>query len=148
MKIRTVTVGIPDAFSREQLQFAVDFNRRCRGRFEANGYEVQTTRVNSQVWGAISSIDQVLELDCHVVELGGEFFSLGTIFPHLPQTPAHLALVPDAISQSRTLFTSATLTTPRSTDWGGKQPKRQRQPCSRLPTKPMAALAIYVLRQQ
>ena len=48
MKIRTVTVGIPDAFSREQLQFAVDFNCRCRGRFEANGYEVQTTRVNSQ----------------------------------------------------------------------------------------------------
>ncbi len=112
MKIRTVTVGIPDAFSLEQLQFAMDFNRRCQSRFEANGYEVQTTRVSSQAWNAVSSIDQVLELDQRVVELGGDFFSLGTIFPHLPQTPTHLALVSDVISQSHTVFASATLTTP------------------------------------
>ncbi|RKU06291.1 DUF711 domain-containing protein [Candidatus Poribacteria bacterium] len=112
MKIRTVTVGIPDAFSQEQLQFAVDLNRRCQSRFESHGYEVQTTRVNSQAWDAISSVDQVLELDHRVVELGGEFFSLGTIFPRHPQTPAHLSLVSDIISQSRTLFTSATVTTP------------------------------------
>ena len=112
MKVRTVTVGIPDAFSYEQLQFAMDFNRRCQSHFEANGYEVQTTRVSSQAWDAISSIDQALELDRRVVELGGEFFSLGTIFPHLPQTSFHLSLVPDIIAQSRILFTSATLTTP------------------------------------
>ena len=111
MKIRTVTVGIPDAFSLEQLQFAMDFNRRCQSRFEASGYEVQTTRVSSQAWNAISSIDQVLELDQRVVELGGDFFSLGTIFPHLPQTSTHLALVSDIISQSHTVFASATLTT-------------------------------------
>ena len=112
MKIRTVTVGIPDAFSREQLHFAMDFNRRCRSHFEANGYEVQTTRVSSQAWNKIFSTDQALELDRRVVELGGDFFSLGTIFPHLPQTPVQLASVSDIISQSRTLFTSATLTTP------------------------------------
>ena len=112
MKVRTVTVGIPDAFSDEQLQFAVDFNRRCQSRFEANGYEVQTTRVSSQAWDSIASIDQALELDHRVVKLGGEFFSLGTIFPHLPQTPVHLGLVADIISQTHTLFTSATLTTP------------------------------------
>lgn len=112
MKIRTVTVGIPDAFSHEQLQFAVDFSRRCQSRFEANGYEVQTTRISSQAWNQISSIDQILELDRRVVELGAEFFSLGTIFPHLPQTSTHLDFVPDAISRSNTLFTSATLTTP------------------------------------
>ena len=111
MKIRTVTVGIPDAFSRKRLEFAVDFSRRCQSDFEANGYEVQTTRVSSQAWGAISNLDQVLELDRRVVELGSDFFSLGTIFPNLPQTPTHLALVPDVISQSHTLFTSATLTT-------------------------------------
>ena len=112
MKIRTVTVGIPDAFSRKQLQFAIDINSRCQVYFEANGYEVQTTRVSSQAWSEISSLDQVLELDRRVVELEGEFFSLGTIFPNLPQTFPHLMLVPDAISQSRTLFASATLTTP------------------------------------
>ena len=112
MKIRTVTVGIPDAFSHEQLQFAVDFSRRCQSRFEANGHEVQTTRVSSQAWNEISSLDQVLELDRRVIELGAEFFSLGTIFPHLPQTFTHLDFVPEAISRSNTLFTSATLTTP------------------------------------
>lgn len=111
MKIRTLTLGIPDAFSREQLEFAIDFNRRCQSHFETNGYEVQTTRVSSQAWNAISNLDQVLELDCCVRELGGEFFSLGTIFPNLPQTPTHLALVPDVISQSHTLFASSTLTT-------------------------------------
>ena len=111
MKIRTVTIGIPDAFSREQLEFAVDFSHRCQRHFEANGYEVQTTRVSSQAWDAISDLEQVLELDRRVVELGGEFFSLGTIFPNLPQTSAHLALVPDVISYSHTLFASATLIT-------------------------------------
>ena len=118
MKVRTVTVGIPDAFSYEQLQFAVGFNRRCQSRFEANGYEVQTTRISSQAWHHIAGIDQALELDRCAVELGCDFFSLGTIFPRLPETSAHLALVPDIISQSRTLFTSATLTTlDQQIDW-------------------------------
>ena len=112
MKIRTVTVGIPDAFSYEQLQFAADFNHRCENHFESNGYEVQTTRISSQAWNQISSIDQVLELDRRVIELGCDFFSLGTIFSHLPQTTTHLTLVPDTISQSQTLFTSVNLTTP------------------------------------
>ena len=112
MKIRTVTVGVPDAFSHEQLQFAVNFNQRCKEHFEAHGSEVQTTRVSSQAWNKISSLDQILELDRRMVELGGEFLSLGTIFPYLPQTSTHLALVPDAISRSHTLFTSTTLITP------------------------------------
>ena len=74
--------------------------------------------MSSQAWDVISSIDQVLELDRRVVELGGEFFSLGTIFPHLPPTPDHFEFVSDIISQSRTLFTSATLTTPdQRIDW-------------------------------
>ena len=112
MKIRTVTVGIPNAFSHEQLQFAVDFNRRCKNRFKTHGYDVQTTRISSQAWNQISSLDQILELDRRVVELGGEFFSLGTIFPCLPQTSTYLALIPEVIAHSLTLFASATLTTP------------------------------------
>lgn len=111
MKIRTVTVGIPDAFSHEQLRCAVSFNHGCIEHLEANGYDVQTTRVSSQAWNHISSLDQVLELDRRVVESGGEFFSLGTIFPHLPQRTAHLDLVPEVIAQTHTLFTSTTLIT-------------------------------------
>ena len=112
MKIRTVTVGIPDAFSREQLRFAVDVSRRCQSHFEANGYEVQTTRIISQTWEQIPNVDRALELDGRIIALGCEFFSLGTIFPHHPQALNHLTLVPDIISQSQTLFASATLTTP------------------------------------
>ena len=111
MKIRTVTVGVPDAFSREQLRFAVDFSHRCQSHFEANGYEVQTTRISSQTWDQISNVDKALELDHRIIALGCEFCSLGTIFPHHPQALNHLTLVPDIISQSQTLFASATLTT-------------------------------------
>lgn len=67
MKIRTVTVGIPDAFSREQLRFAVDFSRRCQSHFEANGYEVQTTRIISQAWEQIPNVDRALELDGRII---------------------------------------------------------------------------------
>ena len=112
MKIRTITIGIPNAFSYEQLQFAVDFGCYCKDLFETHGYNVQTTRVSSQAWNQISNLDQALELDRRVVELGGEFFSLGTILPYSPQTPIHLDLISDVIAQSLTLFASATLTTP------------------------------------
>jgi uncharacterized protein (UPF0210 family) len=112
MKIRTVTVGVPDVFSGEQLQFAIDFGRCCQSHFETHGYTVQTVRISSQTWDQLSSIDQALELDSRVLELGCDFFSLGTIFPYLPQTPDHLTRLPDVISQSQTLFASATLTTP------------------------------------
>ena len=112
MKIRTVTVGIPDAFSREQLGFAVDVSRRCQSHFEANGYEVQTTRIISQTWEQIPNVDRALELDGRIIALGCEFFSLGTIFPHHPQALNHFTLLPDIISKSQTLFASATLTTP------------------------------------
>ncbi|MCZ6679871.1 MAG: DUF711 family protein [Candidatus Poribacteria bacterium] len=112
MKVRTITTGIPSAFSDEQMRRAVDFNRHCRARFEANGYEVQTTRLSSQAWGEISERDQALELDHRAVELGVEFFSLGTIFPNQPQTQSHLNLIADLISQSRTFSASVTLTTP------------------------------------
>ena len=47
-----------------------------------------------------------------IVALGCEFFSLGTIFSHHPQALNHLTLVPEIISQSQTLFASATLTRP------------------------------------
>ena len=119
MKIRTVTVGIPDAFSLEQLQFAMDFNRRCQSRFEANGYEVQTTRVSSQVWNQISSIDQALELDRRVVELGGAIFQFRNDFsaPTANTYPSCLRLR-HHLSKSHRLHISH-IDYPRPTDWVG-----------------------------
>ncbi|MCH8292127.1 DUF711 family protein [Candidatus Poribacteria bacterium] len=113
MKIRTITTGIPSAFSSEQLQRASEFNRHCRAIFEANGYEVQTTRLSSQAWNEILDLDGVLELEHRAQELGIEFFSLGSIFPDGRQTPFHLELVADVISRSQIFSASVTLTSER-----------------------------------
>ena len=60
MKIRTITTGIPLPFSPYQLQRAAKFNTVCQTCFEANGYEVQTTRVSCQIWDEKRDIDTIL----------------------------------------------------------------------------------------
>ena len=112
MKIRTITTGIPSAFSLEQLQRAAEFNRHCRGFFEAHLYEVQTTRLSSQAWEEIRDLDEVLALEGRGRELGIGFFSLGTIFSDRPQTPIHLEFVAEVIARSQIFSASVTLTLP------------------------------------
>ena len=110
MKIRTITTGIPFPFSVYQLQPAAEFNTACRTYFEANGYEVQTTRVSCQIWDERRDIDTILSLETDARALGIEFLNLGTIFPEKRLTTEHLALVADVIVQSEILFATATLT--------------------------------------
>ena len=112
MKIRTITTGIPYPFSPFQLQRAARFNNACQSCFEANGFEVQTTRVSSQIWDEARDIDSILTLESEVKELGIEFFNLGTIFPEKRNTKSHLAIVADVIVQSEILFSTVTVTTP------------------------------------
>ncbi len=111
MKIRTITTGIPFVFSSYQLQRAAEFNTACRARFEANGYEVQTTRVSSQIWDEARDIDTILALESDAHALGIEFLSLGTIPPDKRHTETHLAQVADVIVQSEIFFATVTLTT-------------------------------------
>lgn len=111
MKIRTITTGIPFPFSAYQLQRAAEFNTTCRTHFEANGYEVQTTRVSSQVWDEARDIDTILTLESDAHALGIEFLSLGTIPPDKLHTEKQLAQVADVIVQSEILFATVTLTT-------------------------------------
>ncbi len=111
MKIRTITTGIPYPFSPFQLQRAARFNNACQSCFEANGFEVQTTRVSSQIWDEARDIDSILTLESEAKELGIEFFNLGTIFPEKHYTKSHLAIVADVIVQSEILFATTTLTT-------------------------------------
>lgn len=111
MKIRTITTGIPFPFSAYQLQRAAEFNTNCRRHLEANGYEVQTTRVSSQIWDEARNIDSILALESDAQALGIQFISLGTILPEKRHTETHLAQVADVIVQSEILFATVTLTT-------------------------------------
>ena len=111
MKIRTITTGIPFPFSTYQLQRAAEFNTTCRTHFEADGYEVQTTRVSSQIWNEARNLDSILALESDAQALGIEFLSLGTIPPNKRHTETHLAQVADVIVQSEILFATVTLTT-------------------------------------
>lgn len=112
MKIRTITTGIPLPFSPYQLQRAAKFNTACQTYFEANGYEVQTTRVSCQIWDEKREIDTILRLESEAQALGIEFLNLGTILPGKRYTETHLAHIADVIVQSETLFATVTLTTP------------------------------------
>ena len=111
MKIRTITTGIPFPFSPYQLQRAAKFNAACQACFEANGYEVQTTRVSSQIWDEARDIDTILRLESDAKALGIDFLNVGTILPEKRHTKAHLASVADVIVRSEILFATVTLTT-------------------------------------
>ena len=111
MKIRTITTGIPLPFAPYQLQRAAKFNTACQTCFEANGYEVQTTRVSCQIWDEARDIDTILTLESDAQALGIEFLNLGTILPEKRYTETHLARVADVIVQSEMLFATVTLTT-------------------------------------
>ena len=111
MKIRTITTGIPLPFSPYQLQRAAKFNAACQTYFEANGYNVQTTRVSCQIWDEIRDIDTILRLESDAKAFGIEFLNLGTILPEKRHTEAHIAHIADVIVQSEILFATVTLTT-------------------------------------
>ena len=106
MKIRTITTGIPLPFAPYQLQRAAKFNAACQACFEANGYEVQTTRVSSQIWDEKRDIDAILALESDAQALGIEFLTLGTILPEQRYTETHLARVVDVILCICLLYTS------------------------------------------
>ena len=111
MKIRTITTGIPLPFSPYQLQRAAKFNAACQTYFEANGYDVQTTRVSCQIWDETRDVDTILALESDAQALGIEFLNLGTILPGKRHTEAHIARVADVIAQSEIVFATVTLTT-------------------------------------
>ncbi len=119
MKIRTITTGIPSPFSHDYLQRAAEFNAACHSRFEANGYEVQSTRISTQIWNDAPDIEDILALETQTKTLGIEFLSLGTIFPDEPHPvgalskraipPNPLEHIADAIAQSETFFASVSI---------------------------------------
>ena len=111
MKIRTITTGIPLPFAPYQLQRAAKFNTACQTYFEAKGYDVQTTRISSQIWDEARDVETILALETDARALGIEFLNLGTVLPEKRHTETHLACVADVIVQSEILFATVTVTT-------------------------------------
>ena len=111
MKIRTITTGVPLPFSPYHLQRAAKFNADCQSYFEANGYEVQTTRVSCQIWDEHRDVDTILRLESEAQGFGIAFLNLGTILPEKRHTQTHIARIADVIVQSEILFATVTLTT-------------------------------------
>lgn len=111
MKVRTITTGIPLPFSPYQLQRAAKFNAASQTYFEANGYEVQTTRISSQIWDEARDVETIFNLESEAQALGVDFLNLGTILPEKRYTDTHLAHIADVIIQSEILFATVTLTT-------------------------------------
>lgn len=111
MKIRTITTGIPLPFSPYQLQRAAKFNAACQTYFEANGYDVQSTRASCQIWDEARDVDILLKLESEAQALGIEFLNLGTILPGKRHTETHIAHIADVITQSEIIFATVTLTT-------------------------------------
>ena len=111
MKIRTITTGIPLPFAPYPLEHAAKFNAAAQTYFESNGYEVQTTRVSSQIWDEACDIDAILGLEFRAQALGIDFLNLGTILPGKQSTKTHLAQVADVIVQTERLFATVTVTT-------------------------------------
>lgn len=109
MKIRTITTGIPSPFSPDYLQRAAEFNAACRTRFQANGYEVQSTRVSCQVWDDAPDVDELLALEQKTKALGIEFLSLGTTFPAHPNAARNFEIITDAIVETETFFASVSI---------------------------------------
>ena len=109
MKIRTITTGIPSPFSHDYLQRAAEFNAACRTRFQANGYEVQSTRLSTQVWNAEIDVTDILALEQKTEAVGIEFLSLGTIFPAHPNAAQHFEIIAQAIVKTETFFASVSI---------------------------------------
>ena len=111
MKIRTITTGISRPFAPYQLERAAKFNAAAQTYFESNGYDVQTTRVSSQIWDEARDIEAILGLESRAQVLGIDFLNLGTILPGKRSTETHLAQVADVIVQTERLFATVTVTT-------------------------------------
>ncbi len=112
MKIRSITyfmnVGWP--LKDDRMQAAGAFLKAARQAFEAEGYEVQTTRIASVSFAKILGEDaigltlrMVKKLDTAIAALGIDYISLG---PALRDVPESYEMIPEALANSKNVFFS------------------------------------------
>jgi uncharacterized protein (UPF0210 family) len=118
MKIRSITYFYKPEFpiKTEQLKQAGDFIIEAHRRFEAVGYEVQTSRLATTPFAdyiAKASDDGIVDIVKHfesaIQTLAFDYVSLG---PALPNHPKSYQLIPEALSASENTFFGGMLTTP------------------------------------
>lgn len=86
MKIRTITTGISLRSFREtdKVKPIAEFNQEAKRLFEQQGYQVQTTRIDTNSWEEYSSelsreeiISEIQEIDLICKNLNVSFFNIG-----------------------------------------------------------------------
>jgi uncharacterized protein (UPF0210 family) len=109
MKIRSITYFCNPQFPLDEqvLQQAGDFLMQAKSAFQAEGYEVQTTRMATIPFPRLlgDSIDQLPKfaeaLSKRLPEFNIAYASLG---PALPESPRSYELISDAIAASQNIF--------------------------------------------
>lgn len=110
MRIRSITYfcnpGHP--LDEERLRQAGDFLAQARAAFEAEGYEVQTTRLATVPFPSLLGEEHIAQLPRLAADLsallpqvGVSYASLG---PALPASPLSYALIPEAVAASENIF--------------------------------------------
>ncbi len=118
MKIRSITyfmnVGWP--IKDEKIQTAGNLLKAARAAFEAEGYEVQTTRIASVSFATILGPDGIglstrmsQKLSNMIAANGIDYASLG---PAVREVPESYELIPDVIAASKNIFFSGEMCSP------------------------------------
>jgi uncharacterized protein len=119
MKIRSITYfcnpGWP--IDRKKLKAAGTFLTEAKVEFEAEGYEVQTTRLATVPFPLILGADKIHEtprlageISQLLPEIGIEYAALG---PALPGNPNSYLVLPNAIAVSKNVFFSGVMAEPK-----------------------------------
>ncbi len=115
MKIRSITYFCNPGWPLEEkrLRSAGEFLVEAKSAFQAEGFEVQTTRLATTAFPRLLGISEITELprlaekiDRILPETGADYASLG---PALPEMPLSYTVLPEALSISRNVFFSGVI---------------------------------------
>lgn len=119
MEIRSITYFIHPGqpLENQRLAAAGRFLQQARQAFEADGYQVQTTRLATIPFAKMlaaatpeETLAGVRQLEEICRAAGIDYLSVG---PALPEYPHSYELVPDILGSTSSVFASAQLTTPK-----------------------------------
>ncbi|MBO0350504.1 DUF711 family protein [Phormidium pseudopriestleyi FRX01] len=113
MKIRSITTGISleSPMDHTSIQKAAKFNAKAQQELEAQGYEVQTTRISTQSFEnylpgytlfEILDNSERLEDICHQFNL--DFFNIGCA-----KNPEIISIIPAILKRTEKIFCSSTI---------------------------------------
>lgn len=120
MKIRSITYfeDFHWPLDRALIRQAGDFISTARESYEAEGFEVQTTRIALPPFPLVLAekmkadiINYSQELEEKLTPFGFDYISIG---PALPQAPDSYTLIPEILSETDTIFSAGVMSAPDS----------------------------------